>query len=267
MENGSVNKPGNAARILLITIASVIGFFLIYFSVMSVLAPGKRLKVIEDDFYASQPEGKNPDERKFADSAYLRLMHDKSFLQSRIAMAETDSIYLTLNIADSTINIEISGVAVQKIKMNDLKVSKILRKGDKKLIYHLLSEPLTIEKDWSTIRKEPVMVKIAPKDTSEYIPDVPPDTSVVEPVNYIFQMSNGTKIYIYESEKEQFSDRIVQFRFDLADRIKNTRASLKSAFAFKVPEYHPYIKIRIARGDARRIYRAIPRYGQAGIYW
>ena len=33
-------------------------------------------------------------------------------------MAETDSIYLTLNMKDSTADLEISGVVVHKAKMN-----------------------------------------------------------------------------------------------------------------------------------------------------
>ena len=52
------------------------------------------------------------DERIYSDSAYLKLLKEKAFLQSRIAMAQTDSIYLTLNFADSSANLEISGVVV-----------------------------------------------------------------------------------------------------------------------------------------------------------
>ena len=40
----------------------------------------------------------------------------------------------------------------------------------------------------------------------------------------------------------------------------------KSAALFKVPEYHPYIKIRIPRDDVKIIYRALPRNGQIAVY-
>jgi len=33
------------------------------------------------------------------------------------------------------------------------------------------------------------MIKMAPKDTSEYKPDIMPDTSITEPVNYILEMN------------------------------------------------------------------------------
>ena len=52
------------------------------------------------------------------DADYLKLMKQKAFLQSRVVMAESDSIYLTINLADSTANLEISGVIVHKTKMS-----------------------------------------------------------------------------------------------------------------------------------------------------
>ncbi len=259
-------RTSGFTRISLIAALSLLAAFLLFYLTMSAMAPARKLSRIGEDFSSGQTGENATDERKFSDSAYLRLLRDKSFLHSRIAMAETDSIYLTINLADSTANIEISGVAVHKVKMENFRVSKMLRKGDERLVYFLLSEPFNIEKDWSSIKKEPVMLKIAPKDTSEYKPDIIPDTSLVEPVNYIFQMTNGTKVYVYQSERDTFGERFAQFRFDLNDRIRESRDALGSVVAFRVPEYHPHIKIYLPRADAKRIYRALPRYGQVGIY-
>ena len=44
-------------------------------------------------------------------------------------MAETDSIYLTINLADSTANLEISGVVVHKAKMSSLKSAEFSVRG------------------------------------------------------------------------------------------------------------------------------------------
>jgi len=35
---------------------------------------------------------------------------------------------------------------------------------------------------------------------------------------------------------------------------------------FKVPDYHPFIRIRVPRADAKIIYRAIPKYGQITVF-
>jgi len=77
----------------------------------------------------------------------------------------------------------------------------------------MLSTPFTILHAYATIKKDPVMIKMAPKDTSEYKPDVMPDTSITEPVNYILEMNRGIRIYVYQEENMKFSDRINQLSF------------------------------------------------------
>jgi hypothetical protein len=240
--------------------------FVIYYSIMSIISPLKKLDSIKEEFKITPDEKNAIDERIFTDSAYLKLLKEKSFLQSRIGLAGTDSIYVTFNLIDSTANIEISGVVVHSAKMSKIKASKIILKGNENVILSLLASPFTIANSYATIRKEPVMIKMAPKDTSEYKPDIMPDTSITEPVNYILEMTNGTKIYVYQEENNKFRDRMSQFIFDLKDRFHNVLGSLKRVAVFKVPEYHPYIKIKLPMADAKIIYRAIPVNGQVTVF-
>ena len=58
-----------------------------------------------------------------------------------------------------------------------------------------------------------------------------------------------------------------QFVFDTKDKVQNTINSLKSVVAFKVPDYHLFIKIKIPRADAKIIYRALPKKGQVAVFW
>ena len=265
METEIDNKPPGF-KVTLLILAIICLSFVIYYSVMSILGPGRKLAAIKNELGTARIEKKETDERIYSDSAYLRLLKDRAFLQARIVLAETDSIYFTINLSDSTANIEISGVSVHTAKISSIRASKILMKGDENIIISMLSTPFTISSDIATIRKEPVMIKMAPKDTSEYKPDMMPDTSLTEPVNYIMEMTNGTKIYVYQEEVEKFSDRMNLFSFDINDRFRETWRSLKRVFLFKVPEYHPYIKLRVPRSDAEIIYRAIPKYGQVAVF-
>jgi hypothetical protein len=107
---------------------------------------------------------------------------------------------------------------------------------------------------------------MAPKDTSEYKPDIMPDTSITEPVNYILVMKSGIRIYVYQKENIKLNDRISQFRFDFSDRLRDTWSALKRVVTMKVPEYHPFIKIRLPRTDAKIIYRSIPKNGQIAVF-
>jgi hypothetical protein len=265
METEIINNTSGIKKTFIVLII-IFSAFIMYYTIMSMMSPARKLSAINNEFRVKPAENTLVDDRIFSDSAYLKLLKEKAFLQSRIVMAETDSIYLTINLTDSTANIEISGVVVHKAKMSSVRTSKILIKGDENIILSMLSSPFTISNSYSTIRKEPLIIKIAPKDTSEYKPDIMPDTSITEPVNYILEITNGTRIYVYQEEKEKFSDRMDLFIFNMKYRLRDTWSSLRSVALLKVPEYHPFIKLRIPRADAKIIYRAIPRYGQIGIY-
>lgn len=260
-----INK-GPHRKIAFIVLISIVSVFLIYYTIMAMISPERKLDEIKTE-YGARSSGKNEtDQRILTDSTYLKLLKNKAFLQSRILMAETDSIYLTINLVDSTANIVISGVIVHSAKMSNVKISKILEAGNEYSILSMLATPFTISNAFSTIKKEPVMIKMAPKDTSEYKPDIMPDTSITEPVNYILEMKGGVRIYVYQKENEKFSDRISRFSFDINDRLRDTWSALKKIAVFKVPEYHPYIKMRLPRTDAKIIFRAIPRNGQIAVF-
>jgi hypothetical protein len=265
MENENISKQPRK-RTGLIILVIVIVAFVVYYTVMSLLSPGKALERISNEYVVKQDKKNKIDDKITSDSLYLETLREKAFLQSRIAMAESDSIYLTINLADSTADLEIYGVSVHTARIKDISMSNILRKGHEYTISSLLSSPFTIESAISSIEKEPLMLKMAPKDTSEYQPDIIPDTAKYEPVSYILELNYGIRLYVYQSETSKPDDKRHLFRFDLHDRLQNTRNSLKSLLVFKVPEYHPFIKIRIPRADAKIFYRAIPRHGQIAIY-
>jgi len=265
METEITNKRPHR-KITFIVLISIISVFIIYYSIMSIISPVRKLEEIKNEFGAKAAEKNEVDQKILMDSTYLKLLKEKAFLQSRIVMAETDSIYLTLNLSDSTANIEISGVVVHKAKMKSLKTSKILLAGNENAILSMLATPFTISHAFATIKKEPVMIKMAPKDTSEYKPDIMPDTSITEPVNYILEMNGGIRIYVYQEENVKFNARISHISFDLKDRLRDTWSALKSVAVLKVPEYHPFIKIRLPRTDAKIIYRAIPKNGQIAVF-
>lgn len=259
-------KKMSGRNIALVSVTAFILIFIIYYSVMMMLSPGKKYAAIRNEFGIDTTEKIRKENPIFSDSTYLKLLKEKAFLQSRMIMAETDSIYLTLNLSDSTVNLEISGVSVHQTRFSDMEASKIFLKGDENLILSLMASPFTIAKDWATIKKEPVLFKMAPKDTSEYKPDIVPDTSLTEPVNYILEMTDGTRIYVCQEENDKSGERKSQFRFDLKYRLRDAWSCMKSIVRFRIPEYHLFIKIYLPRSEAKIIYRAIPKYSQVGLY-
>lgn len=265
METENTNRKPRG-KVTLILMISLILTFIVYYSVMSMISPGRKLAEIRNEIGTKTAETSEVDKNTLKDSSYNKLLKERTFLQSLIVMAQTDSIYLTLNLTDSTANIEISGVVVHKAKMSHIETSKILLGDNEYSLLSMLPSPFTISQSFSTIKKEPLMIKMAPKDTSEYKPDIMPDTSITEPVNYILVMKSGIRIYVYQKENIKLNDRISQFSFDLNDRLRDTWSALKRVATLKVPEYHPFIKIKLPRTDAKIIYRAIPKNGQIAVF-
>jgi hypothetical protein len=245
---------------------SLIILFMIYYAVMSFLSPAAKISAIDSEYGYKQTEAIKTDSRIFSDSAYVSLNREKAYYQSRVLMAESDSIGLALNLADSTAILELNGVTVHKAKVKKITISKVLSKANEYSVTSMLAIPFTIGNDYSTIMKEPVMIKMAPKDTSEYKPDIVPDTTNSEAVNYMFDMENGIRLYVFQNTSENNGGGLSRFMFDLIDRFRNFRDNLRSITSFKVPEYHPSIKIQMAKTDAKIIYRALPRHGQVALF-
>jgi len=265
MEN-SISPKESPGRKIIIIVSSVFFLFVIYYSVMALLSQERKISEINSEFAFKPPENTAIDNKIFSDSAFVKLYRDNAFYKARIAMAETDSISLSLNLSDSTAALEINGVTVHAAKISSISLSKVFSKADEYAVTSMLSAPFTVNRDFSSIRKEPVMLKIAPKDTSEYKPDILPDTSNRAAVNYILEMDNGFRLYVYESGEDDPGSRFERFLFDIADRFRNSIRITGSILSFRIPEYHPAIKIRLPKTDARIIYRGLPRKGQVALY-
>ncbi|MCE5348108.1 MAG: hypothetical protein LLG13_17725 [Bacteroidales bacterium] len=265
METEIRKKPSFLLIGLILVIMAVIAF-VVYYSIMEMRSTSKKMTEISAEYGFAKYEKTKLPKSITTDSTFLSLFKEKAYLQSRVEMAETDSVYLTINLQDRVINVEISGVVVHSTSINEIEASKIITDGDEFVITSLLSAPLTIVSDTSSIAKIPLIMKVAPKDTSEFKPDAIPDTAFYEPVNYIFETDRGIKIIVYQSEEISQGDSKNRFMFDLRHRLINAKAAMKDILAFKVPEYQLFIKIKIPSADAKIIYRAIPKYGQIGVY-
>lgn len=237
----------------------------LWYGVLSMLSPGRRLAEIRNDYGKSEKEGLKVGEWIRTDPEYLKLLKEKEHLRAKVAMASTDSVYFVVNLSDSTGSLEISGVRVYTAQISRTGASRILRKGDVPAVTEYLSGPLNIIREYSTVRKEPLMVKKAPRDTSEYIPDIIPDTSYIEPVSYILELDRGIRLIVRQEEVNGFGDWYSLLKFDLNDRLRNTWRSFRRIIMFRIPEYQSFVSIRLPGEEARTIFRAIPRNGQLTI--
>ncbi len=134
-EEAGMKRKKNLLIISGLIIAVILGFF----TIMSLMAPGKKLEDIRQKYGPEESSENKIDERVYRDSSYMALLKEKSYLQARTSMAETDSVYMTLNLSDSTANLEISGVTVHSVRINSYRVSGIIRRTDEFAISSMLS--------------------------------------------------------------------------------------------------------------------------------
>lgn len=261
-QNGNIDS---GIRRRLIFTAGLVALLTIYYLIMSLKSPAAKISELNSIYGYSQDENIKYDPGIFSDSAFKMVNRERSFLKARIAMASTDSLSLSVNLRDSIAVLEINGVTVHTAHIPRFIISKVFRKTDEYAITSMLSSPLNISSDVSSIEKEPVMLKTAPRDTSEYKPDIIPDTTISKSVNYMLEMDGGIRLYVYGSGVKR-DGSLAFFFFDLADRFRNSLDIFRSVISLKVPDYHPYIKIWMEKSDARIIYRGLPRKGQVAVH-
>jgi hypothetical protein len=261
-EDGRQIMKARSTRLYLTGVFIVL--FIVYYTAVALISPVRKVSEIAKEYSLSDPGLASVDSTIKSDSAFISLVKTKSFLESRIAMATTDSLSLSVDLQDSIVTLEINGVVVHRTEPGHFRISKVLRKADEYSVISMLSVPLNITRSIATIKKEPLLLKIAPKDTSEYKPDVLPDTTLSKVVNLMFQTDRGIRIYIYGTDNLSGSTPGF-FWFDLSDRFRNCYEIIKNMLRMRVPDYHPSVRIWVEKPDARIIYRAVPRNGQIAL--
>lgn len=259
--NGANGKPEKALWLAgLFTMA-----FMLYYLFMAVSAPSAKIADINHKFGYKKPEKGGLNNSILKDSAFIMLNRQKAFCLAKLAMAAEDSVALSVNLPDSIATLEISGVTVFSVKISKTRISRVFCRADEYALSAMLSKPFVVNRYISSIRKEPVVHKVAPKDTTEYKPDAPPDTSKVEYVNFILETNDGIRLYVYQETSGNVSASFRRFVFDITDRMRNAAVIVKSMALFRKPAFNPYIKIVVPQKAARIIFRAIPQRGKFAV--
>lgn len=248
-------------KIWIITGAAALGLFLIYYLVMAVSAVTKTVSDFDNAYFASLEQKEDDTINLCAIPGYIDMIRQKAFLNSQVKMAESDSIGLLVNVRDSIIQLLIKGLPVRTVAINEYDVSPFFHRANQEAIYSMLSTPLTITGMQATFMKDPVSVKIAPKDTSEVVIGEKPDTTDFEAVFFTLETDRNIRFFFEQQEDTIGADRRARFFFDLKDRTKNASSTMRAVVRLQTPPYVPYIKIWIPKAEAKIIYRAIPREG------
>lgn len=200
---------------------------------------------------------------------YEKLLHAElqaTALRNRLKLAAGDSVYMVLNLSDSTLQLEIKGLVVHNAKASQLQLSKRIAAAGSEALLEWTASPFTLQNELASIPKSPILVVEAPKDTAAAasLPRKPlePEKSAVF---YTLLFDRSLVLEVRQHEKLEMEDAFAlttyQFAVDSSFR-RSSFAKLKQAFS---PEDPVHIKMQLPAADARAIYRAIPHIGHAKL--
>lgn len=211
----------------------------------------------------------------------IDLMKEKAWVESRLKMAAGDSIGLSIDLGQHTIQMELKGVVVMKSKIRDYSTSGFFKRMDGNVYFSMFGTPLTIQSYVSSIEKNPFKVIQAPKTkTAEEIKaeeeaplsaakpattttDSIPDENVFWTVKLDrdFELNIQGIDSVAESQSRYKLGKGFEFKRD----IRNIINSFEHIVKFKKPTYTPEILISIPENEAKAILRALPRNASVTI--
>lgn len=227
----------------------------VQYAVLSVMAVRQKAKTFNQEVDASLL----PLNDKVMDSVILDLFQKKVFLETRFQMSKTDSISLSVNLKDSVLQLEFKGVVLKSTKITDFEIDQFFYQIKPAAYQHLFGTQSKVVNELSTISKEPIVVKKAPKDTTEVIaPIVIIDSLKTEAVHWMLKLDKEIILKIEGSDQFSRSDWMIGQKFWLWQDVDNFKIKLKQTIRFKTPEYYPEIRLVISESEAKAIYRALP---------
>ncbi|WP_423130503.1 hypothetical protein [Gaoshiqia sp. Z1-71] len=248
-------KPANLVRNFLKTAIPVVLVFVAgQYTVLSVMAVREKMREINQQVDV-QLSAMNNDS---VNASLFEWYKEKNWLETRFQIARTDSISLSVNLKDSVVQLELKGVVLKTSKITDFKADQFFYRLNPGAYHHLFGVQAQTTGSLSTIPKEPLTVKKAPKDTTE-VETAQADTAraKAEAVHWMMSLDKDVILKIegtnqdskvkWNGQKFWFSQTIAEIRRDMSQTIR-----------FKQPVYQPEIRLVIPEADAKAIYRALP---------
>ncbi|RPI46442.1 MAG: hypothetical protein EHM46_00580 [Bacteroidetes bacterium] len=189
----------------------------------------------------------------------IPVLKRKVYAQALLDLAARDSIHLVVDLRDSTASLTIRGVTISRVKAKAVELDRVLGMLAMKQYAGLFSHPVEITRQHSTIVKEPIVERHAPRDTLEALQNAyQPDTLIQRPAFMELRLEHGIRIIFEQEDNPHFRDRWASIFFRLNTSLRNVSRYLYEFFSLKGMKYSPRITIRMEANDIRAIYRALP---------
>lgn len=193
-------------------------------------------------------------------SEFHDLVKEKTFKEALLVLSHNDSIQLVINIPDSSVCLYINGVKIHQTNVTKIETDLLLNKLNIMQYAYIFSNPLSVNSQYATIVKEPIVVRQAPKDTAEVANNAyKPDTLMQNPA--FLELRLAYEIDLILEQEIQPNSPEAQARKEFYKTIGGNKyiMAFKRFIHFKKQEYRPTITIILPANDIRAIYRALPQ--------
>lgn len=239
-------------------LALVVGFLLLVgmlsYAVFSVAGVRQKMKRLNEQ---SDAQLLNFDPLS-VDSAYMELFREKNWLETRLILSKTDSIYLSINFNDSLVQLEMKGVVLAQMEMLDFKYDRFFDEISPGVYLHLFATQVQVDSTFSTIEKAPVTIKKAVSINSEIKSEVPDTIKKIESVHWISWLDNGVRINIEGIGTGVSAESWRNEVFWVSQDFRKIAKAISQISTLKKPDYYPEITLVLTDRDAKTIFRALP---------
>ncbi len=189
----------------------------------------------------------------------LDLRKKDFLLQSQLALASEDSMYLILDLVNHTALLEIKGITLHECRILDAEISNSIKTFGAEALLSWMGQPFTVKHVDATIPKISFIEKIAPKDTLEANKMVvEPTIHKLDDIYLVMEFDRNLRLVISQSEKpdEEGQKLISALRWKY-NKIEIQR-SVQSLTKFNREPVKPQINIVLPKSDATIFYKALP---------
>lgn len=202
------------------------------------------------------------------DSNLVKLMKEKSWVESRLKMASGDSIGLSIDLQEQLIQLELKGVVLMKSPIKEFTTSGIFKQMNSQAYFDTFGSPLSVLSLESTIPKNPFKVVQAPKSEAEADSLAMKKDSVLRgDIFWTIKLDRDIELNIHGIDS--ISSAKVNYRLDkdflFRRRVRNIYNSIHAILNNQKPEYTPEILIGIPKNEAKAILHALPHNAMVTI--
>jgi hypothetical protein len=192
---------------------------------------------------------------------FFNLKIDELFWKNRLEIAKDDSMYLSIDLPDSLVLLELKGIPLRSCKIEEFQITPLysqLRKQPQFLEW--LTDPFSLIDESATISKAPIKEIIAPKDTIEALEQLKEEVKIdKEDVRFVLGFDRNLLLEFSQAEKPTLMGRFELALFNILKNITTFFKDFFSLMSLQSSSQDFWIKIRISQNDAKAIYRALPK--------